>query len=44
MPKVSFGSRGSPSIAWVLTPPCSAFIAAVIYLIIHLTVEPMMKL
>lgn len=30
-------------IAWILTLPCSAFMAAVTYLIIHLTVEPMMQ-
>jgi PiT family inorganic phosphate transporter len=30
-------------LAWILTLPCSAFIAAVTYLIVHLTIEPMMK-
>lgn len=30
-------------LAWVLTIPCSAFIAAVAYFIIHLTVEPWFK-
>jgi inorganic phosphate transporter, PiT family len=29
--------------AWILTLPCSAFIAAVTYLIVHWTVEPLMK-
>jgi PiT family inorganic phosphate transporter len=29
--------------AWVLTLPCSAFIAAVTYLIVHWTIEPLMK-
>jgi PiT family inorganic phosphate transporter len=28
--------------AWVLTLPCSAFIAAITYLIVHLTIEPLM--
>ena len=30
-------------LAWVLTLPCAAFIAAVTYLLVHLTIEPMMK-
>jgi PiT family inorganic phosphate transporter len=30
-------------LAWILTLPCSAFIAAITYGIIHLTLEPMMK-
>jgi PiT family inorganic phosphate transporter len=29
--------------AWVLTLPCAAFIAAVTYFIVHLTIEPLMK-
>jgi PiT family inorganic phosphate transporter len=29
--------------AWILTLPCSAFIAAVTYFIVHLTIEPLMK-
>jgi PiT family inorganic phosphate transporter len=29
--------------AWVLTIPCSAFLAAVTYFIIHLTIEPLFK-
>jgi inorganic phosphate transporter, PiT family len=29
--------------AWILTLPCSAFIAAVTYFIVHWTVEPLMK-
>src|SRR5687767_1908937 len=28
--------------AWVLTLPCSAFIAAITYLVVHLTIEPLM--
>ncbi|MGB7158408.1 MAG: inorganic phosphate transporter [Tepidisphaeraceae bacterium] len=28
--------------AWILTLPCSAFIAAITYLIVHLTIEPLM--
>jgi PiT family inorganic phosphate transporter len=27
--------------AWILTLPCSAFIAAVTYIIVHLTIEPL---
>jgi PiT family inorganic phosphate transporter len=30
-------------LAWVLTLPCAAFIAAVTYLIVHTTIEPMMR-
>jgi inorganic phosphate transporter, PiT family len=30
-------------IAWVLTIPCSAFLAAVTYFVVHLLVEPMFK-
>src|SRR5450432_510958 len=30
-------------IAWVLTLPCSAFMAAVVYLIVHVGVEPFLK-
>ena len=29
--------------AWILTIPCSAFVAAVAYLIVHLTIEPLMR-
>ena len=29
--------------AWVLTLPCTAFIAAITYGIVHLLVEPMMR-
>jgi PiT family inorganic phosphate transporter len=29
--------------AWILTLPCSAFIAAITYFIVHLTIEPMMR-
>jgi PiT family inorganic phosphate transporter len=29
--------------AWVLTLPCSAFIAAVTYFLVHLTIEPLMS-
>ena len=30
-------------IAWLLTIPCSAFVAAVTYFIVHLTIEPLFK-
>jgi PiT family inorganic phosphate transporter len=30
-------------VAWVLTLPCAAFIAAITYLLIHSTIEPMMR-
>ena len=30
-------------VAWVLTLPCAAFMAAIAYLIIHVTIEQMMK-
>ena len=30
-------------IAWILTIPCTAFIAAVAYELIHLVIEPLMK-
>ena len=30
--------------AWILTLPCSAFIAAITYLVVHLTIEPLMGL
>jgi PiT family inorganic phosphate transporter len=30
-------------LAWVFTLPCSAFIAAITYLVIHLTIEPLMN-
>ena len=30
-------------IAWLLTLPCSAFMAAIAYLFIHLVIEPLMK-
>jgi PiT family inorganic phosphate transporter len=30
-------------LAWVLTLPCAAFIAAVTYIIVHTTIEPMMR-
>jgi len=30
-------------IAWLLTIPCSAIIAAICYWIIHFTIEPLMK-
>ena len=29
--------------AWILTLPCSAFIAAITYIIVHLTLEPLFK-
>jgi PiT family inorganic phosphate transporter len=29
--------------AWILTIPCSAFLAAVTYFIVHLTIEPLFK-
>jgi PiT family inorganic phosphate transporter len=29
--------------AWILTIPCSAFIAAITYMIVHLMIEPMFK-
>ncbi len=29
--------------AWVLTLPCAAFVAAITYLILHFTVEPLLK-
>jgi PiT family inorganic phosphate transporter len=30
-------------LAWVLTLPCAAFIAAVTYLVVHMTIEPMVR-
>jgi PiT family inorganic phosphate transporter len=30
-------------LAWILTLPCAAFIAAVTYLVVHMTIEPMMR-
>ena len=30
-------------LAWILTLPCAAFMAAIAYFIIHVTIEPMMK-
>jgi PiT family inorganic phosphate transporter len=30
-------------IAWVLTLPCSAFMAAITYALVHLLIEPLMK-
>ena len=30
-------------LAWILTLPCAAFMAAVTYLLIHVTIEPLMK-
>jgi len=29
--------------AWILTLPCAAFMAAITYFIVHLTIEPMMR-
>jgi len=30
-------------LAWILTIPCSAFMAAVMYFLIHVLVEPFFK-
>ena len=30
-------------IAWILTLPCAALMAAITYLIVHSTIEPLMK-
>ncbi|HWP40389.1 MAG TPA: inorganic phosphate transporter, partial [Tepidisphaeraceae bacterium] len=39
---VRWSSGKSIVLAWIFTLPCSAFMAAIAYIIIHLTIEPLL--